>query len=281
MSQYIMKINKILIPIDFSKCSINALEYALLLSKFINAKMHILHVHDTSIPMAKDSIMEMNYEKNVREKFELLKGNIPFLDHHHYELNIVKGGTIPTILETVRKQHADLIVMGTQGAGNKVGEWLGSTTYEVMDETSCPVLAIPSGYKFVKPRKLLFATDYIDTEHSKGLDILYWFSEYFDSEIHLLNIGEEEDDFTPEQSQGAEELHDFFEDTPHAFHFLQAEDVEQGLNEFIDLNQIDLLALMPKKHKVLEKLFQGSLTKVMAHHSKIPLLTFHEEDDSF
>jgi len=271
-----MKINRILIPIDFSACSINALEYALLLSKFISAEIYILNVHDTAIPMASDSILEMNYEKNINKKYAQLKQNIPFLGNHHHELNIIKGDTIPTILETARKQRANLIVMGMQGAGNKIGQWLGSTTFDVIDEASCPVLVIPSEYKFLKPKKLLFATDYIDTEHAKGLDILYWFSEYFDSEIHLLNIGEEENDFTPEQSQGAKELHDFFEDTPHAFHFSQAEDVEQGLNEFMETNQIDLLALMPKKHKVLEKLFQGSLTKIMAHHSKIPLLTFHE-----
>ena len=58
---------------------------------------------------------------------------------------VTEGTPADEILKTARRRRADLIVLGTRGAGNVARLLLGSTVQRVLRRTRVPVLAVPSG----------------------------------------------------------------------------------------------------------------------------------------
>jgi nucleotide-binding universal stress UspA family protein len=52
-------------------------------------------------------------------------------------------------------------------------------------------------------------------------------------------------------------------------------DVFQGLEDYIDEKDIDMLALTTHKRGIIERLFNPSLARRMLFHTNIPLLVFH------
>ena len=60
-----------------------------------------------------------------------------------------------------------------------------------------------------------------------------------------------------------------------SFHQLVGGNVDYELEDFIEKNKVDLLALSMRKRNIFSKLFDRSLTKKMAYHSHTPLFAFH------
>ena len=56
---------------------------------------------------------------------------------------------------------------------------------------------------------------------------------------------------------------------------IRHEEVIQGLQDYIERKEIDLLALTTHKRGVIERLFNPSIAKKMIFHSYVPLLVFH------
>ena len=53
---------------------------------------------------------------------------------------------------------------------------------------------------------------------------------------------------------------------------LSGRNFEDSINDYIDRNNIDLLAMTTHKRTLLGNIFNRSLTRKMSYHSKIPIL---------
>src|SRR5688500_16956927 len=107
-----MDIKKILTPVDFSENSLNALRYAAAYAKAANAAVFILHI-DTRA----DEANELKDNLSSDHLMELLKKS-DYLQGLNSTILFESGNVAEKILEAAQKNNIDLIVMGTQGAGN-------------------------------------------------------------------------------------------------------------------------------------------------------------------
>ncbi|MBL8008508.1 MAG: universal stress protein, partial [Ignavibacteria bacterium] len=57
---------------------------------------------------------------------------------------------------------------------------------------------------------------------------------------------------------------------------VKEEKVLEGINDYINSNDVDVLAMAIRKRSLIDKIFNRSLTKKMAYHTKIPLLALHK-----
>jgi nucleotide-binding universal stress UspA family protein len=60
------------------------------------------------------------------------------------------------------------------------------------------------------------------------------------------------------------------------YHFIAHAKLEEGINEFVAANQLDILVVLPKRHGFFERMFHVSQTKQLALHCHIPILALHE-----
>jgi hypothetical protein len=94
--------------------------------------------------------------------------------------------------------------------------------------------------------------------------------------LYILNVDHDNHQFkadTPEQSAL---LHNQLGDLKPEYHFIVHKDLEDGINEFAEKNNLDLIITIPKKHKLLESLFKRSSTKQLVFESHVPVMCVHE-----
>ncbi len=129
---------KILVPTDYSNCSIAALKQAGALARGAEGMLVIMHVVENgSVP---DPKIEQDpcYQEMAR-LFQSFSESTPPL---RYEERYVEGIPVPAILAVAAEVKADLIVMGTTGRSGLKRLILGSVAEEVTRRAPCPVLTV-------------------------------------------------------------------------------------------------------------------------------------------
>ena len=157
-----MRIEKILVPIDFSLTSENALKAAIQIAAQHQAKLYLLHIIEPGILMfAQDGslIFDITSESIDKEhEIRLEKLYDRFKGKGYWEVeSVVKHGEVtPLIVQTAEEIEADLLVMGSHGTETSLDDLLGTNAYSVVKRAKCPVLTIPTHYHWEGIHKVLF-----------------------------------------------------------------------------------------------------------------------------
>jgi len=146
----VMQVNNILVPVDFSNYSKNALAYAAKIAQSYKAQLQVLHIIEETMHPAfslsgKSSIFDLvpgikddsrkRAEKMLREMVsDDIKSNV-----------YVKGGRAASDIINFAKQNStDLIVIATHGLTGLEHMLLGSVTEKVVRMAHCPVFTVKS-----------------------------------------------------------------------------------------------------------------------------------------
>ena len=180
----------LLVPIDFSECSNRALEYAVKLAKLTGSQITLMHA--VQVPILEDGDSETGHEirEEVDRQIEKLNRKVDLSEvKHTFKLSF---DSITTAIRKLNKKTpVDLIVMGTTGASGAKEIFLGSNTYETIQQTQKPVLAVPVNSSSFGLGSIAFASDYKAIEKYQDLDTLIELSKLRNSEVHILHIGED------------------------------------------------------------------------------------------
>lgn len=137
----IFALKRILVPIDFSDCSIKALKYAAPLARQTGATLTLIHVFKR-VSVAADILdMETNLcEYDDRELRELAQREIG----GQSGINFLVGAGMPSheIVRAAKDVEADLIVISTHGRTGLNHLIMGSTAEAVVRHAPCPVLVV-------------------------------------------------------------------------------------------------------------------------------------------
>ncbi len=140
-------IRKILVPIDFSDCSLEALEYAVQAAEQFGASVTILHVMEPVSYSLDFTLIHAREARAQRERVEARLGELTApLRRQGLHANYVLRGGIPvdSVLGWSREQAYDFIVMGTHGRRGISHLLSGSVAEAVLRRASCPVLTVKS-----------------------------------------------------------------------------------------------------------------------------------------
>jgi len=156
---------KLLVPIDGSKASINALKKAIEIAKRNDFSMTLLTVVEESHisgygrnqnfwHQVDGSIISVGVEPEIVSKLEesaaeLLNDIVSAFDFSGIDLEktVVTGEPSIEILDLARSEAFDLIVMGNRGMSKLKRFFTGSVTQRVIAEAPCPVLTIHEDLK--------------------------------------------------------------------------------------------------------------------------------------
>lgn len=143
MSDLSSPVSEIMVPLDFSECSIDALRYAKRLAVALDARLHLLHVNDDPMLMASTTdpaFREADNKKSMKKFGELVT------ESERQQLRIeevIRYGTAYYEIENYAEETGiDLIVIGNVGHSNLAKALLGSTTSHVIGHACCPVLSV-------------------------------------------------------------------------------------------------------------------------------------------
>jgi nucleotide-binding universal stress UspA family protein len=140
------KIDNLLVPLDFSRPSFKALEYALPLAERFGAKLHLVHAFDYDYPMSTFSAMplaipEAEIASRAKRRLQDVakKYAIALVPEN---CHVVKGRAYHAVCQLARKLETGLIVTTTRGHTGLQHVFLGSTTERIVQHAPCGVLVV-------------------------------------------------------------------------------------------------------------------------------------------
>lgn len=277
---------KILVPIDFSACSENALEYAIKLADKVKANILLLNViifegsEFENIAFAAEDVEE-RIHKTKNDLNQLIQKTTARIQSSLNEIpsiqtNIEVGKVEATICNEASKNQIDYIIMGTQGENSTLDKFLGSVASNVLKIASCPVLVIPENTEFTNQLILGYATDFSDGDPFEIWKAIKLFKS-FQIKIKCVHFYEKQElddhkikDLELYFSENSPELNIEFYNLP------LKDDKVKDLNAFIEEHNINIMVMYKLKRNFLESVFHKSYTQKMAKHTNIPLLIFKE-----
>ena len=139
----------ILHPTDYSDCARHAFDLAVRIARLHGAGLIVLHVVDSlgpegiSFGEAASQLQPHGHRRQLLD--ELHRVVAPPGADIHLKHVLAEGEPAAAIVETARKEHCDLIVMGTHGRGALSRFLTGSVTHRVTSNAPCPVLTVRNG----------------------------------------------------------------------------------------------------------------------------------------
>jgi nucleotide-binding universal stress UspA family protein len=154
-------LKNILVPVDFSKSSFNALATATAIAQQQGAALTIMHVVDTAhvvIPPRREAIPSpvAQMASIADERLHTLRTNIS--ERYGISVDTIVEGGVPayTLCRYALAKQIDLIVMGTRDSFSLRKMMLGSTAYRMVKHSPCPVLSVPSDRLVIRFGKIVF-----------------------------------------------------------------------------------------------------------------------------
>src|SRR4029077_948605 len=137
-----LKVRNIIVPIDFSKISVQAIQIARQLARRFGASIHLAHVRQSNYTGDFVAPPFMTYEQEGEQTaLEELKKVASECGVSSATCDVLSGA--PPFDEICRLAHtipADLVVMPTHGRTGLKHVFLGSTAERIVQHSSCPVL---------------------------------------------------------------------------------------------------------------------------------------------
>jgi universal stress protein A len=139
-------VRSILVPIDFSKASEKALDYAVSLAKQFSAKLTVLSVVEPfPTPDFAYNPLVMENDKVVaatKRRLEKVTANAGVASEFVEKTLVRNGVPYREIVDAARTLKVDLIVISTHGYSGLAHVFMGSTAERVVRHAECPVLVV-------------------------------------------------------------------------------------------------------------------------------------------
>jgi nucleotide-binding universal stress UspA family protein len=277
---------KILVPTDFSKISVNALEVAVDIANKANSEITLLHVVEAITEDSYSVTGEWGKAENWEDKLftvkllEKSKAQLEklVLDPKFSAVKVTGelrvGNAFHGMRTIITEKKVDLVVMGTSGKTKVEEIIIGSNTERVVRHAKCPVLSIHK-----KPARTNFKSIVYATAMHKDEEIFSRMvrrtQELYNSKIHLVRIN------TPGDFQRDVVVKEYMEKfakkmqiknyTINVFNDITEED---GIVSFAESIDADMIAMATHGRTGFAHVMAGSIAEDVVAHSKRPVLTF-------
>jgi nucleotide-binding universal stress UspA family protein len=272
---------RILVPTDFSDFAMSAAKVAAKIAHKTGAEIYFLHVltipsYETGILpyQNKQEVAEGLYLlKHVREKFDKL-----FKQDFLKGIKCVEAVSFELVYDSIamesKKNDIDLIVMGTHGTSGFVSDYfVGSNTDKVVRLSDVPVIAVKEDSGDISFSKILFAGDFSE-KIDQSFEPVKQFAKIYDAELLLLHVVTKGEFFyTGPLTQRMQEFAENHKLTKFSCHVFNAESVQTGINEFANMENVDMIATVTSGRRGLALLFNGSVTTDIVNKVNRPVMT--------
>jgi len=145
-----LKLRNILVPIDFSDCSVAAANYAVYLADKFKAKLELLYSIQEYVGFAAQNRMSGALSALFEADQLAAQNEIKEFKRNHIptgvlcETKILQGYPVDEICAQSRRPEIDLLIISTHGRRGFQHAMMGSVAEQVARYAECPALIIPS-----------------------------------------------------------------------------------------------------------------------------------------
>ncbi|MDD2797022.1 MAG: universal stress protein [Bacteroidales bacterium] len=287
------KLNRIMVPIDFSSYSLRATDMAINMAALYHAEVVFFHAYYVPITsgvlpievtftgelFSGESlhIIQQKMNKEMAHFVATLKKRMQDneLPRVKFKTIIQEGIPEEEIIRYSKTYKPAMIVMGTRGKSPKNIDYLGSVTAEVIDRSKIPVLAIPEASR-IKRMEDIKNMAFIAQFNQKDLisfDKMMRMNSDVNFEVHFLHISNKMDRWDEVSLTGMQEyLQKMYPNLKATYGIIDGTDVFGSMEDYIRKYDIDAIAMTAHKRNIFATLFYPSIANQMLFHTDTPIL---------
>lgn len=270
---------KILIPVDFSETSINAVEKGINLAKAAKGEVNLLHVIKKGgglswlfSPSQKGPELDQD---EAREKLQNL-----YEEYHDSGVKISydsrEGAQVEnTIKDYCDEVEADLICMGTHGVSGTKSSWVGSNAYRLMTVATVPVIVMNKDFKESSFNKIVLPID--DSRHTREkVPQTINIGKFFNATIHILGMSpDEKGEIYNKIYNYSHQVRDFISEKGFEtkIDIVKADNPANTTIKYARDVEANLISIMTEQEYDPYSLIMGPYAQQMVSYSEIPVLT--------
>lgn len=264
----------ILIATDFSPAGRNATHYGFEFAKAIKAKVILFNAYQ--FPAAHPESL-VYYPVNDLEKsnYRQLAIEAETIDPHArvaLETQSRQGPVIDSILTVAHENNASFIIVGMKKHGKEIRKYFGSTVTFLKKKSFIPIIVVPEEANFSIPKKIALASDINNDTNYHILHPLKKIAEMFSSKLYVVHVIKKSMDEAVERLMRTSGITWSLKSLQPVFKFPMNDNVTKAINDFVRGNAVDMVAVIPHEHDLMERIFTRSITKDLVFHTQIPLL---------
>jgi len=260
---------------DFSDIADNAVRYACQLASDVHAQVTLLHAFvipvtfsDSPMPILPLDESRKVAEERMESYRSHLQSEFPGLQ---IRSQIMYGDVVDCLHELSDDTTPTLVIMGN--SGDDLPIWMGSNLVKALKKLNISVMGVPAGISYTPVRQICLTSDLKVSGYDLLAGQLRTLTELTGASLHILHVnngnksaGPDAKDLmlkslSPMQPQYHEEVNS---------------DIEAGIRDFVNAQQIDWLIVVPRKYSLLQSMFHKSQTRAVARVSNIPVIALHE-----
>jgi len=274
----------ILVPIDFSKDSVNALEHGILMANKLSCNLRLIYVkrknadYNSSFNLNDfDEVLisgiEDNFENLIRIYKNEVKGSIDY--------RIREGRIYKEICNQAKYGDSEIVIMGTHGVSGFEEKWVGSNAFRIVNNSSCPVLTIRYNFPKRGIKRIILPID-DSKETRKKVPFIAKLADIFKAEVHVIDL---------RNNNKAKTISLLEESVKQVTRYLKRRKIKcvhdslKGKNlsdvliEYALLCDADLIAIMNENNDRTKNIWLGTYAQQMVNHSPIPVISFQPKEN--
>lgn len=273
----------ILILSDFKPSSEPAMRFGIGLAKEYNLNVIMLHVitpemRQTPI-LVTSNIRNDNAEYFERVTKKLDAEAMKLVKEERGEIDFVEyivetGSLVPSIQKLMEDKDIELVIMGTHKPHNLMEKAGNNYTHDILQHINSSILVIPENYEDFKLKNITFATTLKD-DQMLAFYLLGKWQRTFDCDVDILYLNDpsglsselsirERVDYLSSNSLKVHQI----------YYSVHTDNPQKQVEEFVNDNHTDMLAMVTHKRTGLKQWLQGSWTEQAIRAVKVPVLSF-------
>ena len=266
-----MQMKNIIVATDFSKESLNALNYIamaiqnrpyeIVLFTLQNPSIHAINARVSADSI--DSFLSRKQQRLEELARETASKYVVKISTH-----FASGEFYREIINCIKASDAHMLVMGMPNKSVEQ-DMMGNTTTAAISRLKIPILSIPEDATFEGIKHILFACDVVRGVQKTILERIKDFAADFGATVEVFNVRKKIEEISETSTTSIDEG---LQGITYYYRNVTSNQVINEIKDEIKNSNTDLLVMVPYKYGFWNALVHRSKTRVMASGNSIPLL---------
>lgn len=275
---------KILVAIDFSDCSLNALEHAIVIADKAGTDVHMVWVETNEILKHTPRKSKEQKLKDIAvEEFDKLVAKYRVgLTDNKIDYSIRQGKIYQEIVSEAEEINAWFIVTGTHGVSGFEEFFMGSNANKIVTASFLPIITIRQSDRTVE-RYLKRIVVPIDStlETRQKVPYAVEIAKVFDAELHVLKVYTSSLESLMERTdQYVEQVEAYLESEGVNFRvvILKSDHITKATLKYSEEIEANLIVSMTEQSSGTMGFLLGPMASRLVHHSPFPVMSIHPQE---
>lgn len=276
----------LLLPVDFTEASENAINFAAKWSKshdyerIILLKSFYTSMYENVIMAGEFANVDQHYLNRIRdnekEQLNIICKRLSQMVGDGIQVNsgVSELPLVRSILEVIKTENPTTILLGSDNRESSNEAFVSSNIIAIARISPIRVLIVPHNYSYKPVQNALVPFHFNTVRALDKINGLHASPRWKDVKLFVLNVDVKPRNLNRDKAfvQGENSLHNYLKNFQHEIYYETNKNVINGILQFNKMNEVQLLIALPGVHSFLYSLTHKSVSEALYKKCRIPTM---------